>query len=268
MWKRLTPPSIRPSTHPHRSSMRVLWLSAFVVAVDQATKAAVLEFMSPQNGVPQSIPVLGDWLRLTFTENPGMAFGLTVGPPGTVTVLSILATCLVAGYIHQVRRGYAPYVWSLGLILGGALGNIVDRVFYGVLLDYGTYFTGRVVDFIHVSLWKGFIPEGVPLIGGSYMELFPIWNVADMSIVIGVVGVLLFHRPFHEHHYEPPASQEGAVSAESNATRSDGSASSQMEGASSQSVSVPDGVEADNDEASSAEDPVPQSSENWPKDVD
>jgi signal peptidase II len=181
--------------------MRFLWLSAFVVAIDQATKAAVLHFMSPQSGIPRSIPVLGDWLRLTFTENPGMAFGLTIGPPGTVTVLSLVATGLVVGYIYQVRNGYAPYVWSLALILGGALGNIIDRVFYGVLLDYGTYFTGHVVDFIHVNLWKGFIPDAVPLLGGSYMELFPIWNVADMAIVIGVMGVLLFHRTFHRKQH-------------------------------------------------------------------
>ena len=198
-------PHPRPRTpHSQSSNMRFLWLSAFVVAVDQATKAAVLQFMTPQNGVPRSIPLVGDWLRLTFTENPGMAFGLSFGPPGTVTVLSIIATCLVAGYIYQVRSGYAPYVWSLALIFGGALGNIVDRVFYGVLLDYGTYFTGHVVDFIHVSLWRGFIPDAVPLIGGAYMELFPIWNVADMAIVVGVVGVLLFHRPFHERRLAPP----------------------------------------------------------------
>jgi signal peptidase II len=192
--------------------MRFLWLSAFVVAVDQATKATVLQYMTPQNGVPQSIPVLGDWLRLTFTENPGMAFGLSFGPPGTVTVLSLIATCLVAGYIYQVRDGYAPYVWSLALIFGGALGNIIDRVFYGVLLDYGTYFTGHVVDFIHVSLWRGFIPDAVPLIGGAYMELFPIWNVADMAIVLGVVGVLFFHRTFH-HRRLTDAAQEGGDAA-------------------------------------------------------
>ena len=185
--------------------MRFLWLSAFVVAVDQATKAAVLQYMTPQNGIPQSIPLVGDWLRLTFTENPGMAFGITVGPPGTVTVLSIFATVLVCVYIYQVRDGYAPYVWSLSLILGGALGNIIDRIFYGVLLDYGPYFTGHVVDFIHVSLWRGFIPEAVPLLGGAYMELFPIWNVADMAIVVGVVGVLLFHRTFHERRHATSA---------------------------------------------------------------
>jgi len=173
--------------------MRVFWIAGAVVLLDQATKAAVLEFMYRE----QSIPLLGDWLRLTFTENPGMAFGITIGPPGTVTILSLVATTLVAAYVYQVRNDYAPYRWSLSFILGGALGNIIDRVLYGVLLDYGTWFTGHVVDFIHVSLWQGLIPRSVPIVGGSYLELFPIWNVADMSIVLGVVGVMMFHHTFH-----------------------------------------------------------------------
>ncbi len=174
--------------------MRVFWISGAVVLLDQVTKSVVLQFMYRE----QSIPLLGDWLRFTFTENPGMAFGLTIGPPGTVTVLSLVATVLVSVYVYRVRDDYAPYRWSLALILGGALGNIIDRVFYGILLDYGTWFTGRVVDFIHVSLWQGFIPPNIPILGGSYLELFPIWNVADMSIVLGVVGVMMFHQPFHD----------------------------------------------------------------------
>jgi signal peptidase II len=211
--------------------MRFLWLSAIIVAIDQATKAAVLQWMASPAGVPRSIPVVGDWLRLTFTENPGMAFGITIGPPGTVTVLSLIATCLVAGYIYQVRSGYAPYVWSLSLIFGGAVGNIIDRVFYGVLLDYGSYFTGHVVDFIHVSLWRGFVPDVLPLIGGAYIELFPIWNVADMAIVLGVGGVLLFHRSFHQHRLsgtgeegrngQPRGGEDGAASAPASSTAPD-----------------------------------------------
>lgn len=210
--------------HPHTQIMRVLWISAVVVLVDQATKAAVLQFMYRQ----QSLSLFGDWLRLTFTENPGMAFGLTVGPPGMVTVLSIIATCLVAAYVYQVRHDYAPYRWSLALILGGALGNIIDRVFYGILLDYGELFMGRVVDFIHVSLWQGFIPQGVPVLGGAYLELFPIWNVADMSIVLGVVGVLLFHRTFHDRRYERTEREKtGKVSAPAaNGPRANGAPSS------------------------------------------
>jgi signal peptidase II len=194
--------------------MRVLWLSAVVVLLDQATKVAVLQFMAPRGGMAHSIPLIGDWLRFTFTENPGMAFGITFGPPGTVTVLSMIATCGVAVYIYLVRNAYAPFRWSLGLIFGGAIGNVIDRVFYGVILDYGTWFTGHVVDFIHVSLWRGFIPNAVPLIGGSYMELFPIWNVADMAIVIGVVGVLLFHRTFHEQRLAKQQDERAEEAAE------------------------------------------------------
>ena len=187
--------------------MRIFWIAGIVLLLDQVTKAAVLQFMYRE----QSIPLLGDWLRLTFTENPGMAFGITIGPPGTVTILSLLATLLVGAYVYQVRHDYAPYRWSLALILGGALGNIIDRVFYGVLLDYGPYFTGHVVDFIHVSLWQGFIPQGIPLVGGSYLELFPIWNVADMSIVLGVVGVMLFHQTFHDRRHARRRRQRAAA---------------------------------------------------------
>lgn len=226
--------------------MRFLWLSAIIVAIDQATKAAVLQFMAFPSGISRSIPVVGDWLRLTFTENPGMAFGITIGPPGTVTVLSLIATCLVGGYIYRVRNGYAPYLWSLSLIFGGAVGNIIDRVFYGVLLDYGPYFTGHVVDFIHVNVWKGFIPEIVPVVGGSYMELFPIWNVADMSIVLGVVGVLFFHHTFHERRLAAQQRDEGPTP-EGDAPAAEGaewSASSTADGAPSRSSSADD-VSAD-----------------------
>ena len=184
--------------------MRLLWISALVVGLDQLTKAAVLHFMVKY----QSIPVLGDWLKFTFTENPGMAFGIQLGPRGTVTVLAVGATLLVIYYMYQVRNGYLPYRASLAFILGGALGNIIDRVFYGALLGYGDLFTGRVVDFIHVSLWEGFVPKTVPFIGGAYMELFPIWNVADMAIVLGVVGILYFQKTFHQQLYEEQMAAE------------------------------------------------------------
>jgi signal peptidase II len=173
--------------------MRVLWITLFTVLVDQVTKAVVLRSM--YRG--QSIPILGDWLKLTFTENPGMAFGITFGPKALVTIFSMLATALIIFYLFKVRRGYLPYRASLALILGGAVGNIIDRVFYGVILGYETFFVGRVVDFIHVNLWSGLVPDAVPFLGGMYISLFPIWNVADMAIVCGVVGILFFQRAYH-----------------------------------------------------------------------
>jgi signal peptidase II len=247
--------------------MRFLWLTAVVVVLDQATKAAVLQFMASPTGISRSIPLVGDWLRLTFTENPGMAFGITIGPPGTVAVLSLIATCLVAAYIYRIRDGYAPYLWSLALILGGAVGNIIDRVFYGVLLDYGTWFTGHVVDFIHVSLWKGFIPQAVPLIGGSYMELFPIWNVADMSIVLGVVGVLFFHHTFHERRLAarrdetaeaPDGTAPDGPAADDGESTAEWPAASTRDGVSSDPVSAADG-----DDSSSSDSPE-WAADDWP----
>lgn len=178
--------------------MRILWITASIIAVDQLAKVAVVRNMFPG----QSIPLLGDWLRLTFTTNPGMAFGITFGPTGFVTILSLLATGLIVGYMFTVRGGYKPYLASLGLILGGALGNIIDRVFYGIIYETGPLFTGEVVDFIHFNIWRGYLPDQVPLIGGNYVALFPIWNVADMAIVLGVVGILLFQNRFHERRAE------------------------------------------------------------------
>jgi signal peptidase II len=178
--------------------MRVLWLTGLVIALDQISKMIVLRTMY----LGQQIPVLGNWLKLTYTENPGMAFGITFGPKSLVTVFSIIATALISFYLYKVRNGYSPYRASLALILGGAIGNIIDRVFYGALFGDGSFFVGRVVDFIHVNIWSGFIPESVPVIGGTYVSLFPIWNVADMAIVCGVVGILVFQKVYHRQIQE------------------------------------------------------------------
>lgn len=166
-----------------------------ILVLDQISKVVVLNTM--ERG--ESIPVLGQWLRLTFTENPGMAFGLSFGPPATITILSILATGLIIYYLAAVARFYTPYRVSLSFVLGGAFGNIIDRVFYGKLLYGEPLFQGHVVDFIHVDVWRGYVSEAIPLIGGNYMALFPIWNVADMSIVVGVAGILFFQKRFHEY---------------------------------------------------------------------
>ena len=174
--------------------MRVLWIAVVIVIVDQITKLLVLHNMY----VGQSIPVIGDWLKLTFTENPGMAFGINFGPRGMVTILSISATILIFVYLYKVRHSYSWYRKSIGFILGGALGNIIDRAFYGVLFNNDPLFAGKVVDFIHVNLWRGYLPESWPFVGGKYAALFPIWNVADMAIVVGVVGILVFQQKFQD----------------------------------------------------------------------
>ncbi len=198
--------------------MRALWITIGVILVDQVSKYIVLHTMLPH----ESIPILGDWLKLTFTENPGMAFGITFGPPAMVTIFSIVATLLILLYIFKVGNTYFPYQASLALVLGGALGNIIDRIFYGVILGYDTFFLGKVVDFIHVNVWRGYVPDYIPFFGGSYLALFPIWNVADMSIVAGVIGILLFQKKFHERLAKGrPEASEG-VGGEQRAAQTDG----------------------------------------------
>ncbi len=171
--------------------MRVLWLSLCVLIIDQFTKWLVVMNMVRY----ESIPLIGDWLKLTYTRNPGMAFGLSFGPPWMVTLLATAATLLICVYLWNVRHAYGPFRLSLALILGGALGNIIDRVAYGVLYDGMGWFQGHVVDFIHVDLYNDW--ADLPLLGRSYVSLFPIWNVADMSIVAGVVGFMVFQARFH-----------------------------------------------------------------------
>jgi signal peptidase II len=170
--------------------MRPLWLAVAIIVIDQISKAIVRSRMR----IGQSIEIFGDWLKLTFTENPGMAFGIEFGSPLVVTTLAIMATILIVLYLRVVRTNNAGYMFGLALILGGAIGNIIDRVFFGVIYGYSGFFRGQVVDFIHVNLWSGRISDSIPLIGGTHFALFPIWNVADMAIVVGVVMVVIFQQ--------------------------------------------------------------------------
>ncbi len=174
--------------------MRILWVSLALVVADQLTKLWVQLAMVPG----ESIPLVGTLLRLTYTTNPGMAFGLELGSKLFLTLFSIVATLLIGVYLWVVRKGPWGYRLALALILGGALGNIIDRVFYGVVNGYAPLFYGEVVDFIHVDLWRGYLPEWLPLFGGNFLALFPIWNVADMAIVVGVAAIIAFQRRFHE----------------------------------------------------------------------
>ena len=174
--------------------MRILWVSFTLLIVDQITKQWVHATMLPG----ESIPILGDLLKLTYTTNPGMAFGLSLGSKLFLTLFSIVATILIVVYLWYVRKGPWGYRLALALIIGGALGNVIDRTFYGVVYGYGPLFYGEVIDFIHVDLWRGVVAEWVPFWGGSYLSLFPIWNVADMAIVVGVAAIILFQKRFHE----------------------------------------------------------------------
>lgn len=183
--------------------MRLFWIAAGVLVLDQATKVIVRLSMDP--GPLGSVGLVAGWLKFTYTENPGMAFGINFGPPGLITGFSIIAALMITIYMFSVREGYLPYTASLACILGGAIGNLIDRLFYGLIFDYAPFFQGRVVDFIHFDIWNGRLPSSLPLAGGYYFSFFPIFNVADIGIVGGVIGILLFQKKFlHPYSESPP----------------------------------------------------------------
>jgi signal peptidase II len=186
--------------------MRVLWVSLAILVADQITKVWVKTSMF----YGESIPVIGRLFRLTFTENPGMAFGLTLGSKLFLTLFSLVATVLIGWYLWIVRKGHWGYRLSLACILGGATGNIIDRVFYGEIFGYAPLFYGKVVDFIHVDLWRGFVPlpwRDEP----AFIALFPIGNIADLAIMGGIFAILIFQGTFQRYEKaQRQAEEDGA----------------------------------------------------------
>jgi signal peptidase II len=174
--------------------VRILFLSTFIVLADQLSKLAVKGISIPFLGISvqglqlgSSRPILGDFLRLTYIENPGMAFGIDIGGKLFFSLFSILASAAILVYLYKARHESLPFRISLALILGGAVGNLIDRVFYGVLFNDGDLFYGRVVDFIDADFFN------VNLFG-YHLSRWPVFNVADAAVTCGVLLMLFAHR--------------------------------------------------------------------------
>jgi signal peptidase II len=179
-----------------------------VIIVDQASKLLVYNNMYLQ----QEINVLGDWFRLHYLLNPGMAFGIRWNNEFgklTLTIFRIGAMVGIGYYlIKMAKRDTHPgFLWCMGLILGGAIGNVIDSTFYGVFLDNHPpdsptpWFHGQVIDMLYFPLFHFIWPEWIPYVGGDYFEFFsPVFNIADSSIFVGVVIILIFQRRFFKIH--------------------------------------------------------------------
>ena len=176
--------------------MQILYVSLCIILLDQITKLLVKGFTLPvvnyyHQGMQlgQSIPVIGDFLRLTFIENPGMVFGIEVSGRLLLVIINIIASMGILYYIYHVRNEAFIVRLTLAMILGGAIGNVIDRVFYGVIFGEAPLFYGKVVDFIdmdffHIDfLW-------------IHMDRFAVFNFADFFISTGIVLMLLFHKKF------------------------------------------------------------------------
>ncbi|MDO7848880.1 lipoprotein signal peptidase [Hymenobacter sp. M29] len=204
------------TTRQH-SAAKFFLLALFIIALDQLSKYLVHTYM--QLGSAGEIPIFGQWAKLTYTLNPGMAFGAELPAPYGKLVLTGFRMLAVGGLIYYIirlcrQRVAAGYIACMALILGGAVGNLIDSIFYGIIYNNAPvgsptrWFYGQVIDMIFVPLYVGYFPKSWPLIGGSYSNGFPIFNIADSSIFIGVAFILLNQNRFFNESQPAAAPNE------------------------------------------------------------
>ena len=194
--------------------MRILFVSLFVVVLDQVTKLIVKGISIPALGINlpgmpfrSSIEVIGNIFQITFIENPGMAFGLQIGGKLFLSLFTIFATLLILFFIYKNRKEGLYIRLSLALILGGAIGNLIDRVFYGKIFGYGELFYGNVVDFLHINT-----PD-FSLFGRMFYS-FPIFNVADISVTVGFLLILFGYNKIFKEQQDNELKENELLAAE------------------------------------------------------
>lgn len=192
---------------------RPIVIILLVLFLDQAFKVWVKTHMY----IGEEFNVLGDWFRIHFTENNGMAFGLEFGSDYGKLFLSLFRILAVFGigyYLYKLTKEDTPkgVLVSIALIFAGAVGNIIDSVFYGMIFNesyqevaeflpadggYAPILYGKVVDMLYFPLVEGYIPDWFPFWKGDHFIFFrPVFNLADSAITIGVAIMILFHRDF------------------------------------------------------------------------
>ena len=180
--------------------MRILIVSLFLILIDQISKILVKGFAIPALNINyegmyhgQRIPIIGDFFRLTFIENPGMAFGFDPGSEAKlwISIFSLFASVALLIYLYLIRKQNLSLRLAIAFILGGAVGNLIDRLFYGVLYGYAPLFYGKVVDFFDFDFFD------VTILGRHY-ERWPIFNVADAAVSVGVLILILFYKKSRE----------------------------------------------------------------------
>ena len=171
--------------------MRVLFVSFAVVLLDQISKLFVKGISIPFlklniHGMyaGQRIPVINGLFNISFAENPGIAFGIYPGDSFKLLIclFTLAASVLLFYYLYRNKNSAFTFRLSIAVIIGGALGNLIDRLFYGVIFGYGGIFHGRVVDFFNLNFFNFFLFNRL---FGNY-----VFNVADMAVTFGVIMFL------------------------------------------------------------------------------
>ena len=193
-----------------------LLLVFIVLFLDQVLKIWVKTNMA----LGDSIPMMGEWFYIHFVENKGMAFGWQLfGGSGFgkifLSIFRIFAVMGISYYLYFItkQKKHPVFIYSIALVLAGAIGNIIDSLFYGMFFEasgpftiakifpegggYSSFLHGKVVDMFYFPLFEGTYPDWIPWLGGDYFQFFqPVFNIADASISIGVAILVLGQKKF------------------------------------------------------------------------
>jgi signal peptidase II len=183
-----------------------------VLLVDQIVKIWIKTHMQLYDDIR-----VFDWFYIRFVENNGMAFGIELGGSFGKLILSIFRLVAIGAIIFYLfniikNKAHAGLIISVAFILAGALGNLVDSAFYGIIFNssnsqiaqlfpaeggYSSFLHGRVVDMLYFPLIESTFPHWVPFYGGeSFVFFSPVFNISDSAITIGVAIILLFQKKF------------------------------------------------------------------------
>ncbi|UBM59168.1 lipoprotein signal peptidase [Marinilongibacter aquaticus] len=189
-----------------RSAWKYFLFAIFLIVVDQAIKLWMHYVVIPDYF--GEIDIIPGFFKLHYITNRGMAFGLELGGDYgklVLTVFRVIAMGVISYFLVKLSKRNYPqgFLWSLAAILAGAIGNVIDSIFYGVFLNNAPFdapspwFHGQVIDMFYAYGLDGYWPDWVPVLGGTYNNT-PIFNFADACIFCGVVVILVFQKTFIE----------------------------------------------------------------------
>ena len=188
------------------------WMVALLVlailVIDQALKIWVKTNMSLHESIE-----IASWFKISFIENNGMGFGMEIGSKIFLSIFRIVAVIGLIYYIwlQLIEKARSGYIVLLAMILAGAIGNLIDCMFYGLIFNvstpynvaefvsfgdgYAPFLMGRVVDMFYFPLIESTWPQWMPIVGGqSFVFFSPIFNFADANVSVGIIALLLFYR--------------------------------------------------------------------------
>lgn len=195
-----------------RKSIKIIIFILVLLFIDQIVKVYIKTNMS----IGESIMVLGDWFQIRFIENKGAAYGMELGGDFGKLLLSLIRCALIGFIIYYIRK-LLKQKTSIGLLIGislvlsGAIGNLLDSMFYGLIFSestpwhvaelvsigdgYAGFLHGSVVDMLYFPLFTIPLPQWIPFVGGDMYTFFsPIFNLADSYITVGAFYLILFQR--------------------------------------------------------------------------